>query len=155
MSSASSGKRTAGKWAGRRRLDRCEAHGFGCQNQWYHFGVGAPPILKPILVGIGMFTGGTIWILTHGHMETTRPGVLAGFGSFGGWQRRPALEDLKVACKLYKGNYVLGSPGWLRKAINKPPIETSPYIYIYIYALPNTHTTHITKGSLLVACPFL
>ena len=37
------------------------------QNQWYHFGVGAPPILEPILVGIGMFTGGTIWILTHGH----------------------------------------------------------------------------------------
>ena len=27
------------------------------QNQWYHFGVGAPPILEPILVGIGMFTG--------------------------------------------------------------------------------------------------
>ena len=24
-----------------------------------HFGVGAPPILEPILVGIGMFTGGT------------------------------------------------------------------------------------------------
>ena len=23
-----------------------------------HFGVGAPPILEPILVGIGMFTGG-------------------------------------------------------------------------------------------------
>ena len=29
------------------------------QNQWYHFGVGAPPIVEPILVGIGMFTGGT------------------------------------------------------------------------------------------------
>ena len=27
------------------------------QNQWYHFGVGAPPILEPILAGIGMFTG--------------------------------------------------------------------------------------------------
>ena len=24
-----------------------------------HFGVGAPPILEPIVVGIGMFTGGT------------------------------------------------------------------------------------------------
>ena len=41
---------------------RCVAVG---QNQRYHFGVGAPPILEPILVGIGMFTGGTIWILTH------------------------------------------------------------------------------------------
>ena len=29
------------------------------QNQWYHLGVGAPPILEPILVGIGMFTGST------------------------------------------------------------------------------------------------
>ena len=28
------------------------------QNQWYHFWVGAPPMLEPILVGIGMFTGG-------------------------------------------------------------------------------------------------
>ena len=27
------------------------------RNQWYHFGP-----------GIGMFTGGTIWLLTHGHM---------------------------------------------------------------------------------------
>ena len=60
------------------------------QNQWDHFRVGAPPILvglwlskpfwDPILVGIGeftthfrtcfsgwigMFTGGTIWILTR------------------------------------------------------------------------------------------
>ena len=27
------------------------------RNQWYHFGVGAPPILEPILVGIGVFSG--------------------------------------------------------------------------------------------------
>ena len=38
------------------------------QNQWYHFGVGAPPILS-ILVGIGMFIGSTIWILTHRHQS--------------------------------------------------------------------------------------
>ena len=31
------------------------------QNQWYHVGIGAPPILEPIFVGIGIFTGGTIW----------------------------------------------------------------------------------------------
>ena len=31
-----------------------------------HFGVGAPPILEPILVGIGMFTGGTIWVAVVG-----------------------------------------------------------------------------------------
>ena len=29
------------------------------QNQWCRFGIGAPPILEPILVGIGMFTRGT------------------------------------------------------------------------------------------------
>ena len=29
------------------------------QNQWYHFGIGAPPILA-YLSGIGMFTGGTM-----------------------------------------------------------------------------------------------
>ena len=33
---------------------------------------GAPPILEPILVGIGMFTGGRIWILTHGQMLNGR-----------------------------------------------------------------------------------
>ena len=35
-----------------------------------HVGVGecTKPILEPILVEIGMFTGGTIWILTYGHM---------------------------------------------------------------------------------------
>ena len=38
------------------------------QNQWYHFGIGAPPILEPILVGIGMFTGGTGFV-THGHVS--------------------------------------------------------------------------------------
>ena len=38
------------------------------QDQWYHFGVGAPPF-SSIVVGIGMFTGGTIWILTHGHVR--------------------------------------------------------------------------------------
>ena len=39
------------------------------QHQWYHFGVGAPPILEPMLVGIGMFTGGTIWVLSHSHIQ--------------------------------------------------------------------------------------
>ena len=38
----------------------------GCgSNQQYHFGVGTPPILA----GIGMFTGGTIWTLAHGQMK--------------------------------------------------------------------------------------
>ena len=47
------------------------------QNQWYHFGVGAgaPPIL--VLVEIGMFTGGTIWVLTHGHLDSQGSGRIA------------------------------------------------------------------------------
>ena len=31
-------------------------------------GIGAPPILARTLVGIGMFTGGAIWVLTHGYL---------------------------------------------------------------------------------------
>ena len=34
-----------------------ETHVAVGQGQWYHFGGSAPPILEPILVGIGMFTG--------------------------------------------------------------------------------------------------
>ena len=30
--------------------------------------VNSPPSLEPILVKIRMFTGGMIWILTHGHI---------------------------------------------------------------------------------------
>ena len=30
--------------------------GRGGQNQWYHLGIGAPPIVEPISVGIGMLT---------------------------------------------------------------------------------------------------
>ena len=38
-----------------------------------HFGwsVNSPPSLELILVGIGMFTGGTIWILAHGGVVST------------------------------------------------------------------------------------
>ena len=46
-------------------LHRC---GCGSKPMGFHF-VGAPPILEPILVGIGMFSGGAIWILTHGHVD--------------------------------------------------------------------------------------
>ena len=30
------------------------------QNQWYHFGVGAPPILEPILVGIANYQSSNV-----------------------------------------------------------------------------------------------
>ena len=47
----------------------CFTHGCGSKQFWYHFGEGAPPILEPISVGIGMFTGGT-GVLTHSQMWT-------------------------------------------------------------------------------------
>ena len=41
----------------------------GCGSKpMMHFGMGAPPILVYFSGWIGMFTGGTIWILPHGHM---------------------------------------------------------------------------------------
>ena len=42
--------------------------GCGSKPMGSHFGVGAPPILEPILVGIEMFTGGT-GLLTHGQVS--------------------------------------------------------------------------------------
>ena len=39
------------------------------QNQRYHFGVGASPILVYFSGAVEMFAGGTIWIFTHGHSE--------------------------------------------------------------------------------------
>ena len=65
------------------------------QNQRYHFGVGAPPILAYFSGWIGMFTGGTIWVLIHGHMSKARLQVAgrllaeATFGSHQGpWKGR-------------------------------------------------------------------
>ena len=38
------------------------------QNQWYHFGVGAPPILEPIFSGDWDVHWGVTRLLTHGHI---------------------------------------------------------------------------------------
>ena len=42
------------------------------QSQWYHFDVGEfTTHVRTYFSGwIGMFTGGTIWILTHGHVRS-------------------------------------------------------------------------------------
>ena len=37
---------------------------------FWGWGIGAPPILGSFSGWIGMFTGGTIWLLTHGQLET-------------------------------------------------------------------------------------
>ena len=49
-------------------------HGHGSciavgQNQWYHIGVGAPPILEPILVGIESDVHSGHGLLTHGNPD--------------------------------------------------------------------------------------
>ena len=46
------------------------------QNQWYQ--VCAPPI-SVNFSGLGMFTGDTIWILTHGHIDPGSDTQLADF----------------------------------------------------------------------------
>ena len=52
------------------------------QNQWLNFGIGAPPILEPILVGIGTFTGGMVFFLIYSHvclcscLSTPRPAFM-------------------------------------------------------------------------------
>ena len=52
----------------------------GCQNRFGipHFRVGEfTTQFRTILVGIGMLTGGTIWILTHGQMACRSPLLVA------------------------------------------------------------------------------
>ena len=53
-------------------------NGCGSKLMGSNFGVDAPPILEPILVGIGMFTGGTIWIWTHGQPSNGRSFAFSG-----------------------------------------------------------------------------
>ena len=55
------------------------------QNQWYHFGViRCTTHFRTYFSGwIGMFTGGTIWLLTHGHVfPNARAGCSARAGGF-------------------------------------------------------------------------
>ena len=44
-------------------------HGCGSKPMGSHFWIGAPPFFRTYFSGwIGKFTGGTIWVLTHGHV---------------------------------------------------------------------------------------
>ena len=60
------GKRLAATKPSHLASDQPKVHFLG-QIEWYHFGIGAPPILVYILVGIGMFTKKT-GVLTHDQM---------------------------------------------------------------------------------------
>ena len=84
--------------------------GCGCQNQGIPFWlVGAPPILESILLGIGMFTRGTIWLLTHGQVSTlpNRSGLL-GFP----WATGRRLSGQNP------------SPNWARTWLIRPEFST-------------------------------
>ena len=58
---------------GATRHPKFRRHGCGCQNRFGipFWGIGAPPVFEPILVGTGTSTGGTgFWLLTHGQIGT-------------------------------------------------------------------------------------
>ena len=61
-------------------------HGSVVSSSKVHLSSSAPPILEPILAGIGgigMFSGGTIWILTHGHVPGQSPVGFQDLGQLG------------------------------------------------------------------------
>ena len=64
----------------------------------------SPPILEPILVGIGMFTAGTIWILTHCQM-----GMGQSFNHQG--------PQVLVLGSIYRGKPFWGYPDFRPQAI--------------------------------------
>ena len=62
------------------------------QHQWYHFQVGEfTTHFRTYFAGwIGMFTGGTIWILTHGQLILSSADGCKTLGGFEGSPRRPS-----------------------------------------------------------------
>ena len=82
-----------------------------------HVAVGAPPVLVEFLVGIGMFTEGTIWLLTHGQMAMNLiggrwiscrwgfvPANYFGGGSLLKFRARSWCEVSHVRASTYKAN---------------------------------------------------
>ena len=90
------------------------------QNQWYHFGIGAPPILEPILVKIGMFTGG---IPTHGHVAFLANHALAhgeGKGVVAHGRRLTGLQPKKKS-GLFSAQRLPIDLGPSNKQVLRPP----------------------------------
>ena len=107
-----------------------------------HFGVGAPPILEPIFVGIGMFTGG-YGILTHGHLFELVP--LCCVGKWNWETKKLELEnqngtrpffgpeealpsDTHACCSLLPIGLVWPKPKWLQHIqykCSEPPAPTT------------------------------
>ena len=120
------------------------------QHQWYHVGVGAPPILEPILVGIGMFTGGT-GILTHGHVFRSVPSSSHGcslartgdrFGErtfvdlmeepFGFQHQGPATKR-QASCKTRRQKILVTNSRLQSPVFLLFDCDLQPGIYTYIY----------------------
>ena len=113
---------TAGNWT---TASPC-FHWAMVQNQWYHFGIGAPPILEPMLVGIGMFTDG-IGVLTHGHlaglpMLVTHTHILGAvveitLVAFNGVAELPKFHAVWFVLKRVSGLGI--APKWQRLALRR------------------------------------
>ena len=122
------------------------------QNKWYHFGVGAPPILEPVLVGIGMFTGSTIWILPIAKCAYPKRAPPNAAGASAG--SAAAQEVHRAAAAQARGEvgevHVTQLAGTCAAS---PPEEqfdtTHTYTYIYIH----TYTYIYIYISLLVLLP--
>ena len=69
---------------------RWNSNGCGCQNQWSHFGVGAPPMLEPILVGIESDVHWGYGLGTHQMLAKFGEAIL--LKSYGGSSTRSRLH---------------------------------------------------------------
>ena len=74
--------------------------------------VNSPPLLEPVLVGIGMLTGGyDVWILTHGHLQPRPVFFLAKDGALGK-EELPAVQWWKWARGFLKRKVVFQSKNY-------------------------------------------
>ena len=78
------------------------------QNKWYHFGQEHHPFWS--VVGIGMFTGGTIWVLRFFLMETPgssqTKGGLVGFLQAGTDSTTSILVEILVGIGMFTGGTI-------------------------------------------------
>ena len=88
------------------------------ENQWYDFGAGEfTTHLEPILVvGLNrLFTGGTIWILTHGHLvHVSIQTKMLKFESRRALSFCGAVVTCTLACSIERASCLVEPPQHLR-----------------------------------------
>ena len=122
------------------------------QSQGYHFGVGATPILEPILVvGLGPVHWGTIWILTHGHIQPrnavpSRPtwSLASPLRSVEGVSnKRPLKTGFLLAFPLAKQNGPI---------LRKPHVSVTPKFQVQRTKLPKTNWNQVPAEKQEATC---